>query len=134
MAMSRSKFGASICFSGYAATPMQKSVGVDSTSSSRYTPRFIAATCRTRSRPVSFTVRPSDAGARAGVAADHEHVLDAQIVQLDQRVLGLLAREPFTQDVRHRIDVEAMLDGRAHPERAGRLASPPPAPRSVGKL
>ena len=61
--MSRSRFGASACFSGYAATPMQKSVGVDSTSSSRYSPRFIAATCPTSSRAPSFALRPS-AGSR----------------------------------------------------------------------
>ena len=33
------------------------------------------------------------------VSADREYVLDAQVVQLDQGVLGLLPREPVTQQV-----------------------------------
>ena len=39
-------------------------------------------------------------GSRAlAVAADREHVLDTEVVQLDQRVLGLFAREPVAEHV-----------------------------------
>ena len=56
------------------------------------------------------------------VAAHRQHVLDAEVAQLDQRVLGLLAREAVAQDVRHGVDVVLVLDQRADAERARPLA------------
>ena len=68
------------------------------------------------------------------VAADRQDVLDPEVVQLDQRVLGLLAGEPVAEDVRDRIDVEAVLDRGAESERARRLARDAPAERPPGHL
>ena len=120
--MSRSRFGASSCFSGYAATPMQKSVGVDSASSSRYSPTVHRGHLAheleaTLVRAASIRRHPTFA-----VSSDREDVLDPEIVQLDERILGLLAGEPVAQHVRDRVDVEAVLDRGAETERARSLA------------
>src|SRR5690606_16848223 len=68
------------------------------------------------------------------VAADGEDVADAEVVQLDEGVLGLLAREPPAEQVRHGVDAVAMLDGGAEAERAGPLPLDVSAVRTVGQL
>ena len=61
----------------------------------------------------------------AVVAAHGEHVVDAEVLELDQEVLGLLAGEALAQDVGHGVEVVLVLDQRAEAERARALALDP---------
>src|SRR5690606_28189568 len=68
------------------------------------------------------------------VAADGEDVADAEVVELDQRVLGLLAREPAAEDVGHGVDAVAVLEGGTEADGAGPLPLDVAADRAVGEL
>ena len=63
--------------------------------------------------------------ARGRVAAQGQDVLDAQEMQVDQRVFRLVAVEAAADQVRHRLDPEAVLDGAADADGAGFLAPRP---------
>ena len=64
--------------------------------------------------------------ARGRVAAQGQDVLDAQEMQVDQRVLGFVAVEAAADQVRDRLHLEAVLDGAANADGA-RFFAPRPA-------
>ena len=70
---------------------------------------------------VGFPVFMMRLGGTGIVAAYGQHILDAQIVQLDQRVFGLLAGKTLADDVGNRLHVIPVLDRRAETYRTGTL-------------
>ena len=66
------------------------------------------------------------------VAADGQHVVDAQVVQLDDGVFGLFAGEPGAQQVRHGVDAVAVLDDAADADGARPLLADPALDGAVG--
>src|SRR5690606_36491328 len=68
------------------------------------------------------------------VSAQRQQVLDAKIVDIDERVLGLLAREAVAEQVRDGVDPVAVLGGGAQADRAGPLALDVPADGAVRHL
>ena len=56
------------------------------------------------------------------IATQGQHIVQPQEVDLDQRILGLLAAEATADEVGHGVDVVLRLDGRANADGAGALA------------
>src|SRR5262249_18003118 len=62
------------------------------------------------------------------------HVLNAEVLQLDERVLGLVAGESRAQQVRYSLDPEPALDRRAQAQRSRTLTLDMAPQRAVGQL
>jgi hypothetical protein len=56
------------------------------------------------------------------VPANRQHVVDAEVLELDEKVLGLLAGKPDAKHVGHGIDVVLVLDERTNTQGARPLA------------
>ena len=59
---------------------------------------------------------------RRRVATQDEQVLEAQVLQVNNRILGLVLVEPAADDVRHGLDLVPVVNGRADADRARVLA------------
>ena len=70
-----------------------------------------------------------------GVVAMQGHqVVDAEIIQFDQGVLGLATGEAVAEQVWNRLYPEAPFDGGTDPNRAGAFALHVSSPRAIGHL
>ena len=71
---------------------------------------------------VPLGVRNKTAFAAQGIAAEQEGIIDSQIVQINEGVLGFFARKSAAYYVRNRVNAELVLNGGADSDRTRTLA------------
>lgn len=58
-----------------------------------------------------------------GISPKYQYIVDAQVMQVDERILGFVDAESAADQVRDRIDIVFIEDGRADALGAGALAN-----------